>query len=102
RIRETALFFEELLANDLSLLNLVESDFAMLNERLGWHYGIPGVQGQRFRKVTLPKGSHRGGAMTQASVLKVTANGTNTSPVMRGAWVLKRIVGQPSPPPPAI
>jgi hypothetical protein len=100
-VRETELFFEELLANDLSLLNLVDSDFAMLNERLAWHYGIPGVQGQRLRKVTLPKGSHRGGVLTQASVLKVTANGTNTSPVLRGAWVLKKIVGQPSPPPPA-
>lgn len=100
-VRETELFFEELLQNDLSLLNLVDSDFSMLNERLAWHYGIPGVKGQEFRKVKLPPQSGRGGLMTQASVLKVTANGTTTSPVLRGAWVLKNIIGQPAPPPPA-
>jgi hypothetical protein len=100
-VRETELFFEELLKNDLSLLNLVDSDFSMLNERLAWHYAIPEVKGQEFRKVKLPPQSGRGGMLTQASVLKVTANGTNTSPVLRGAWVLKNIIGRPAPPPPA-
>src|SRR5262249_4870051 len=77
------------------------SDFSMLNGRLAKHYGIPGVDGWTFRKVKLPADSHRGGVMTMASVLKVTANGTNTSPVTRGAWVLDRLLGTPPPPPPA-
>ena len=98
--RETRLFFEELLKNDLSVLNVVDSDFAMLNEPLAKLYGIPGVEGPDFRKVKLAPGSHRGGVLTQASVLKVTANGTTTSPVLRGVWVLKNILGQPVPPPP--
>ena len=99
-VRETELFFDEVLKNDLSLTNFVASDFTMLNGRLAKHYGIPGVEGWEFRKVTLPPDSHRGGVLTMASVLKVTANGTNTSPVMRGAWVLDRILGTPPPPPP--
>jgi hypothetical protein len=100
-VQETHLFFEEILKNDLSLTNFVDSDFTMLNERLAKHYGIPGVEGRPFRKVTLPPESHRGGVMTMASVLKVTANGTTTSPVTRGAWVLDRILGTPPAPPPA-
>jgi hypothetical protein len=99
-IRETELFFEEVLKNDLSLTNFVASDFAMLNGRLAKHYGIPGVDGWEFKKTPLPTESHRGGVLTMASVLKVTANGTTTSPVMRGAWVLDRILGTPPPPPP--
>jgi mono/diheme cytochrome c family protein len=100
-VRETQLFFNELLKNDLSLANFVSSDFAMLNGRLAKHYGIPDVDGWGFRKVTLPPECHRGGVLTMGSVLKVTANGTTTSPVMRGAWVLDRILGTPAPPPPA-
>ena len=99
-IRETELFFDEVLKNDLSLTNFVASDFTMLNGRLARHYGIPGVDGWEFQKKTLPPGSHRGGVLTMASVLKVTANGTTTSPVLRGAWVLDRILGTPPPPPP--
>ncbi|WP_254509430.1 DUF1592 domain-containing protein [Anatilimnocola floriformis] len=99
-IRETELFFDELLKNDLSITNFVASDFTMLNGRLAKHYGIPDVVGWEFKKTTLPPESHRGGVLTMASVLKVTANGTTTSPVLRGAWVLDRILGQPSPPPP--
>ena len=99
-VRETELFFDEVLKNDLSLTNFVASDFTMLNGRLAKHYGIPGVDGWEFRKVTLPPGSHRGGVLTMASVLKVTANGTTTSPVLRGAWVLDRILGTPPPQPP--
>ena len=97
---ETRLFFEEVLKNDLSLLEFVDSDWTMLNERLAKHYGIPGVTGNDFRKVKLPPGSHRGGVMTHASVLKVTADGTRTSPVLRGKWVLERIIGKPPAPPP--
>lgn len=98
-VKETLLFFDEVLKNDLSLTNFVASDFTMLNARLAKLYGIPGVQGMEFRKVALPPESHRGGVMTMASVLKVTANGTTTSPILRGAWVLDRILGTPPPKP---
>jgi hypothetical protein len=98
-VKETMLFFDEVLKNDLSLTNFVNSDFAILNSRLAKHYGIPGVEGLEFRKVELPPESHRGGVLTMASVLKVTANGTTTSPILRGAWVLDRILGTPPPKP---
>lgn len=97
---ETQSFFAELLRADLPARNLIDSDFVMANERLAVHYGLPGVEGVALRRVALPSDSPRGGLMTQASVLKVTANGTTTSPVLRGAWVMERILGQPSPPPP--
>lgn len=100
-IRETELFFAEVLADDLPLTNFVHSDFTMLNGRLARHYGIPGVEGWAFQKTPLPPESHRGGVLTMASVLKVTANGTATSPVLRGAWVLERILGVTPPRPPA-
>lgn len=100
-LKETTAFFEEVLQKNLSITQFVDSDFTYLNERLARHYGIPGVEGAEMRKVTLPSGSHRGGVMTMASVLKVTANGTTTSPVIRGAWVLDRILGTPPPKPPA-
>jgi hypothetical protein len=98
---ETRRFFRQLVRGNLSVTNLVESDFAMLNERLATLYGIPGVEGVAIREVQLPQDSVRGGLMTQASVLKVTANGTTTSPVKRGAWIMGRILGRPPPPPPA-
>lgn len=98
--RETHLFFEEVLKGDRSVLEFIHSDWTMLNERLAEHYGIPDIHGDKFQKVQLPPGSHRGGVLTQAAVLKVTANGTNTSPVTRGAWVLDHILGTPPPPPP--
>ena len=100
-VRETHLFFNELLKENLSVRNFIDSDFAMLNGRLAKHYGIPDIYGVAFRKVALKPEYHRGGVLTHASVLKVTANGTSTSPVLRGAWVLDRILGQPAPPPPA-
>ncbi len=99
-LQETHAFFDKLLEKDLSVLNFVESDFAMLNERLAKHYGIPGVAGLDVRKVPLKPEWHRGGVLTHASVLKVTANGTTTSPVIRGAWLADRILGKPIPPPP--
>lgn len=112
-VKEAYLFFDEVLKNDLSLTNFVSSDFSMLNERLARHYGIAlpplssgergGGEGQKgsqeFRKVALPADSHRGGVLTMGGVLKVTANGTTTSPILRGAWVLERILGTPPPRP---
>jgi len=99
-IREAELFFDEVLRHDLSIANFVAADFAILNGRLARHYGIPGVDGWEFQRIPLPPDSHRGGVLTMAGVLKVTANGTTTSPVLRGAWVLDRILGTPAPPPP--
>ncbi|HSU55649.1 MAG TPA: DUF1592 domain-containing protein, partial [Candidatus Dormibacteraeota bacterium] len=99
-LEESRLFFSALLQDDLPARNIVSSDFAMLNERLANHYGLPPVKGVAFRRVPLPKDSVRGGFMTQAAVLKVTANGTTTSPVLRGAWIMERILGQKPPPPP--
>ena len=96
-IREAELFFDEVLKHDLSVTNFVASDFSMLNGRLAKHYGIPGVDGWEFQKVKLPPESHRGGVLTMAAVLKVTANGTTTSPVVRGNWVLDRLLGTPPP-----
>jgi hypothetical protein len=99
-LEETRLFFAELLREDLPARNVVASDFAMLNERLADHYGLPKIEGVALRRQALPKDSVRGGFLTQAAVLKVTANGTTTSPVLRGAWIMERVLGQKPPPPP--
>ncbi|MBL9187191.1 MAG: DUF1592 domain-containing protein [Opitutaceae bacterium] len=98
---ETQAFFAELLRGDLPARNLIASDFAMLNEKLATHYGLPPVEGVAIRKVALPRDSMRGGLLTQAAVLKVTANGTTTSPVLRGVWIMERILGETPTPPPA-
>lgn len=101
--QETRAFIGELIARNLPAANLVRSDFAMLNERLARQYDIPGVEGTQIRAVKLPAGSHRGGLLTQGAVLKVSANGTSTSPIIRGVYVMERILGfQPPPPPPGI
>jgi len=99
-LRETRAFIRELITSNLSVANVIQSDFAMLNARLGRHYGIPGVNGLAMQKLKLPPESRRGGLLTQASILKVSANGTSTSPVIRGVWVLERILGIHPPPPP--
>ena len=102
-IAETEGFFTELLKNDLPVHNFINSDFSILTRRLAKHYGIDGVEGQEPHRVDLPSGSERGGLLTQASILKITANGTVTSPVSRGSWVLSRLLNQPpSPPPPTV
>lgn len=98
--RETDVFFEEILRKDLSILNFIDSDFAMVNDRLALHYGIEGVMGPEFRRVPLPKELHRGGLLGQAGILTLTTCGTQTSPVMRGRWVLECLLGTPPPPPP--
>ncbi len=99
-VEESQSFFRTLLDEDLSIRNFLDSDFAMLNRRLARHYGIEGVKGVQIKKVSLPKDSVRGGVLTQGAVLKVTANGTTTSPVLRGVWVLENVLGQTVPPPP--
>jgi hypothetical protein len=100
-LAETRGFFSEILAKNLSVTDFLDSDWTILNNRLARHYDIPGVDGVDFRKVALKPEYQRGGLLTHASILKVSANGNNTSPVVRGAWVLDRILGTPpSPPPP--
>ena len=98
---ETQLFLAELIAEDLSVGNLIDADFTFVNRRLAEHYTIDGVAGQQMRKVMLPADSPRGGLLTQASIHKITANGTTTSPIPRGNFVLANLLGQPAPPPPA-
>jgi Protein of unknown function (DUF1592)/Protein of unknown function (DUF1588)/Protein of unknown function (DUF1585) len=101
-LAEPRMFFAELLRHDLPASNLVASSFTFLNGRLAEHYGVHGVQGVTMRRVALPPDSPRGGVLTQASVLKVTANGTTTSPVLRGKWITERILGYEIPPPPPV
>jgi hypothetical protein len=96
-------FVREMIASNLSVRNLIDSDFTFLNRRLADHYGIPGVDREHVRRVTLPADSVRGGLLAHASIHKVTANGTVTSPVKRGSFVLSKLLGTPpSPPPPDI
>lgn len=99
-LQETHAFFREILDHDLSVQNFVDSEFAMLNQPLAEFYGIDGVKGLAIRRIPLPPDSVRGGVLTQASVLKVSADGTRTSPVLRGVWILKHFYGTPPQPPP--
>jgi len=100
-LAESRAFFRELINENLPIETIVDSDFAMLNNRLAEFYGIADVAGPNIRRVKLPENSIRGGFLTQASVLKVSANGTNTSPVVRGVYVAERFLGETPPPPPA-
>ena len=88
--QETELFFDSVLRENRSVLDLIRADYTFLNERLAKHYGIPNVYGSRFRRVTLAPDSHRGGLLRQGSVLSVTSYATRTSPVIRGVWVLEQ------------
>jgi uncharacterized protein DUF1592/uncharacterized protein DUF1588/uncharacterized protein DUF1585/uncharacterized protein DUF1595/uncharacterized protein DUF1587/cbb3-type cytochrome c oxidase subunit III len=97
--KETDLFFESILREDRSVLDLLKADYTFLNERLARHYGIPNVYGSRFRRVSLAKDSERGGLLRQGSILTVTSYATRTSPVLRGKWILENILGTPPPPP---
>jgi hypothetical protein len=100
-VGETHAYFRQLVDHNLGVTFMVDSDFAMLNAELGQLYGIAEAPaGHELCRVALPSGSHRGGILTQASILKVTANGTLTSPVKRGAWVQDRLLGKPPEPPP--
>lgn len=99
--RETRAFFRAMIRDNLPATTLVDSDFAFVNDRLARHYGLKAVEGSALRRVALPDWSPYGGLLTQGAVMKVTANGTTTSPVIRGAWIMKNIVGDPPPKPPA-
>jgi hypothetical protein len=97
--QETELFFESILREDRSVLDLLRANYTFVNERLAKHYGIPNVYGSRFRRVTFDANSVRGGLLRHGSVLTVTSYATRTSPVIRGKWILANILGMPPPPP---
>ena len=98
--RETLASITSMVRDNLPIRNLVEADFVYVNERLAKHYQLDPVPGATLRRVTLPKDSPLGGLLTQGAILKITANGLSTSPVLRGAWIMDRILGEPPPPPP--
>jgi len=97
---ETHAFLKHMIDENLSVSNVIDSNFAMINERMAKHYGLEFGNETGLQKVPVDIGQHRGGIITQASVLKVTANGTTTSPILRGVWLLERILGIHVPPPP--
>jgi hypothetical protein len=98
--QETELFFEHIMREDRSVLEFLDADYTFMNARLARHYGIPSVEGDQFRRVSL-RGTPRGGVLTHASILTLTSNPTRTSPVKRGKWVLETLLNSPPPPPPA-
>jgi hypothetical protein len=97
--QETELFFESILREDRSVLDLLRANYTFVNERLAKHYGIPHVYGSRFRRIALGEESKRGGLLRHGSILTVTSYATRTSPVIRGKWILDNILGMPPPPP---
>lgn len=97
---ETHAFVRALIRENLPVKTLVQADFVFANDRLARHYQLPPLSGSTLRRVPVPRGSPYGGLLTQAAILKVTTNGTTTSPVVRGAWVMERLIGEPPPPPP--
>ena len=98
--RETELFFESILRDNRSVMDLLTADYTFLNERLAVHYGVPGIQGSHFRRVTLPADSPRRGILGHGSILTMTSHAIRTSPVFRGKWVLMNVLGTPPPEPP--
>jgi hypothetical protein len=99
-LAETHTYLQTMLDEDLGVEYLIDSDFTFLNSRLARYYGIDGVHGDELRKTRLEPQHHRGGLMAQGAILKVTANGTTTSPVIRGVWISERLLGEFVPPPP--
>ncbi len=98
--QETEAYLQQLIQENLPVSHLIDSDFSILNQRLAEHYNIEGVIGQQMRKVALQPDTPRGGLLTMGSVLKVTTDGFQTSPILRGAWVSKNIAGNTLSPPP--
>jgi len=97
--RETELFFENVIREDRSILDFIDSDYTFVNERLAQLYKLPNVKGPEFRKVALSSDTERGGVLTQAGILTVSSYATRTSPVLRGTWILEKILNAPPPPP---
>src|SRR5260370_40033349 len=97
--QETEMFFESIVREDHSALDLLNADYTFVNERVARHYGIPNVRGSFFRRVTIP-GEERPGLLGQGSILTVTSYAPRTSPVLRGKWLLENVLGTPVPPPP--
>jgi mono/diheme cytochrome c family protein len=97
---ETVTFFDKLREGDRSVLELLDADYAYLNQDLAKHYDIPGVEGPAIRRVGLPIGSHRGGLLGMGSVLALTSHTNRTSPTLRGKYILEVVFGTPPPPPP--
>ncbi len=98
---ETRLFVSSLIRENRSVLDLLRADYTYLDERLAQHYGVPGVVGPGFRRVSLKNNPQRGGLLSQGSVLLLTSHSTKTSPVLRGTWILDNLLNSPPPPPPA-
>ena len=97
---ETDMFFDSVVRQNRSVLDFINADYTYLNERLAEHYGVPGVRGASFRKVTLDPALHRGGLLGQGSILTVTSYENRTSVVLRGKWILDNLLAAPPPPPP--
>ncbi|WP_236696016.1 DUF1592 domain-containing protein [Rhodopirellula islandica] len=98
--REPIELFADMLRRDSSVLDLIDSDYLVVNERLGKHYGIPGIEGNHFCRVNLPAGRNRGGLLTQAGLLTMNSDGEDSHPVKRGVWLLTNLLNDPPPPPP--
>ncbi|ADB14763.1 Protein of unknown function DUF1588 [Pirellula staleyi DSM 6068] len=99
-IGETEAFFAHVLRGEGRVTDFLASDYLVINERMARFYNIPDVRGDQFRRIDAPAAAHRGGVLTQASILTITSNGTRTSPVVRGVWILEHLLGDPPPPPP--
>ncbi|PQO36352.1 DUF1592 domain-containing protein [Bremerella cremea] len=100
-LSETETYLQTMLTENLSVTHLIDSDFTYLNSRLARYYEIDGIEGDELRRFKLSPKSQRGGLLTQGAIMKVTANGTTTSPVVRGVWVSERLLGVDVPPPPS-
>ena len=97
---EPVAFFEEVLKNNRSVLDFIHSDYALVNERLAAHYQIPNVYGPHFRNVPITPQTNRGGLLTSAAIMTMNSDGTDSHPLKRGVWMLRRILDDPPPPPP--
>ena len=98
--QEPVAFFAEVLQHNLSIMDFIHSDYALVNERLAAHYQIPQVYGPHFRKVPINPETHRGGLLTGTAILTMNSDGKDSHPLKRGVWMLKRILDDPPPPPP--
>ena len=99
-LEEPVAFFEEVLRHNLSVMDFLHSDYAVVNERLAAHYRLPKVYGPHFRKVPIAPQANRGGLLTSAAIMTMNSDGKDSHPLKRGVWMLKRILDDPPPPPP--